>query len=147
MFKSVKKLFTDKNSTIAFDLDRQCFEIDDHAKGQVWMLRILSISMLFFSLLGYFKSDNLNLFYLVLAIFFTSMLILGFVNHNTSATIPLDQIKSVSYRKSTTSATGSIRLNNKRRRVLYHYNLSQFDEQVELFKSHGIEIKEKSSWF
>ena len=147
MFKSVKRLFTDKNSTITFDPDRQCFKIDDNVKGQVWMLRILSISMLFFSLLGYFKSDNLNLFYLILAIFFTVMFILSFINNHISSEIPLDQIKSVSYRKSTTSATGSIRLNNKRRRVLYHYNLSQFDNQIELFKSHGIEIKEKSSWF
>lgn len=147
MFKSVKKLFTDKNSTITFDPDRQCFEIDDHAVYQIWMSRILSITMLFFSLSRYFKFDSPNLLFLALSIFFAVMLILGFVNNNASSTIALDQIKSVSYRKSTTSATGSIRLNNKTRRPLYHYNLSQFDNQIELFKSHGIKIKEKSSWF
>ncbi|MEO9954759.1 hypothetical protein [Nonlabens sp.] len=147
MFKSVKKLFTDKNSIITFNAERQCFKIDDNAKGQVWMLRFTLFCNIIAGAALIFNdvfSNYLGWFILVISIIFS---IRSFLISSYQETIALESIQTVTYRRFSTSATGSIKFKNKTCRSLYHYDLSQLDNQIELFKSHGIEIKEKSSWF
>ena len=147
MNTTIKSIFENKNSKITFNATTQNIEIDDHAKSQSWFLRIICLTQIFYGAVTFIRSEDYRYFGLGLFLIFTTALVFSFINQSHDTEVSVNDIDYVVFRKGSTSASGSIKLKNKKRRVLYHYDLSQIDNQIELFKSHGIEIKEKSSWF
>lgn len=147
MSSKIKSFFSNKSSKIKFDNNNNYFEIDDSASAQMWVFRILFLTQIFYGATVFFKDQELRYLGIVILIVFTIALVLSFMKSHAGSKIYLKDISYVTYQKRSSDATGSITLKNKKRRVLYHYDLSRIDDQMELFRTHGVEIREKTSWF